>query len=215
MKHYELVVFDWDGTLMDSFPRIVLCHRQVARDFGLAVPGEEAVRRLIGLDLGVIFRTLYAGHDALDVEAMRAAYRRHWLREDRSAMPLFDGVEDGLRRLEESGLMLAVATGKSRRGLARSLEQTGLGGLFVTSRCADEARAKPHPQMLLDILDFTGLESRQVLMVGDTTYDMEMAAGAGVDALGVAYGSHGVDELAACTPLPVARRFAEVTDFLL
>jgi phosphoglycolate phosphatase len=124
-------------------------------------------------------------------------YRCHFLELDDTAMPLFPGVAEGLSRLAERGLLLAVATGKSRRGLDRVLDETGTRHLFVASRCADEAFSKPHPQMLEDILEVTGMEPGRALMVGDTVYDMQMAHNARVAGLGVSYGVHARDELLA------------------
>jgi len=195
---YSLIVFDWDGTLIDSTGTIAECIQQAAAEMGLPVPRDERARHVIGLGLHDSLR-----HAVPDLPASRygdfvALYRRYFLaRED--AMKLFPGVLDLLSSLKERHL-LAVATGKSRRGLERALDAGGLRQYFVASRCADETHPKPHPAMLLELMDELGLSASQVLMIGDTSHDLEMARAAGVDALGVTYGAHTEEGLLACSP---------------
>lgn len=210
----ELVVFDWDGTLMDSAAKIVRCFERALDEAGAPQPGTDAIRHVIGLGLKEAVAALLPGAD----ERLRARvverYRAHFLRVDNTAMELFPGVREGLEALAAQGYRLAVATGKSRRGLERVLAETGLGSLFVATRCADEAASKPHPQMLEDILQCTGLDPEQAIMVGDTVYDLEMARAAGVDALAVTYGVHDRASLMACRPLACLNAFTEVCDWL-
>ena len=195
---YRLVVFDWDGTVIDSPAAIAECMQAASRELGLPVPPLERATHVIGLGL----------HDAMRIVAPElsgerypeyiAAYRRHFLaREDR--MPLFAGMHVLLQRLSRSRV-LAIATGKSRRGLERALDATGVRGLFMASRCADETHPKPHPAMLRELMQELGIRTPEVLMVGDTSHDMEMARAAGVDGLAVTYGAHPEHELRACAP---------------
>jgi len=187
---YQLVVFDWDGTLMDSEARIVACLQAAANDAGIATPSHAAARDIIGLGLDEAIARLFPGQDSRTLARVVAGYRHHWLGEGLAPAPLFAGAREVLDRLEEAGYLLAVATGKSRRGLDKVLDETGLGHHFVATRCADEAHSKPHPQMLLDILERVGMMPGQALVVGDTEYDMAMAANAGSHALGVGHGVH-------------------------
>lgn len=213
-RDYELIVFDWDGTLMDSAGKIVRCFESAVGDVGVPSPGAAAIRNIIGLGLNEAVATLLPQCDAATQAQVVARYREHFLHLDRTELPLFPGVREGLASLAERGYLLAVATGKARRGLCRVLEETGLGQLFVASRCADEARSKPHPQMLLDILDKTGVAAARALMVGDTVYDMQMARGAEVDALAVSYGVHDRQQLLAQGAVGCVDSFPEVGRWL-
>lgn len=192
---YQLVVFDWDGTLMDSEARIVACLQATARDADIEVPSHDAAKDIIGLGLDEAIARLFDGHPADVLARLGEGYRRHWLGGEHVPAPLFAGVREVIAGLDSAGYLLAVATGKSRRGLNRAFEDTGLAHHFVASRCADETFSKPHPQMLLDILEQVGMDPAQTLVVGDTAYDMEMAANAGCHALGVSYGVHAPDRL--------------------
>ena len=214
-RKYELLIFDWDGTLMDSIARIVTCFGNACADAGLPVPPESAMRHVIGLGLVEAVDALLPGVDNVLRESVVARYRERFLHIDQTAMPLFDGVRTGLEALAGHGYLLAVATGKSRRGLDRVLQETGMTSLFVATRCADEALSKPHPKMLQDLLDYTGLSSEQALMVGDTTYDLEMARMAAMDSLAVSYGVHVREDLLAHAPLACLDTFDEVRQWLL
>jgi len=213
-RRYELVVFDWDGTLMDSAAKIVNCFRAAARDVGAPTPAPEAVRGIIGLGLDEALAALFPHSDEPERVRLTAAYRDHFLEHDGTRTGLFPGVEAGLAGLREDGHMLAVATGKARRGLDRVLGETGIGHLFIASRCVDEAVSKPHPQMLQDILSATGIDPRDALMVGDTTFDLKMAAAAGMDALAVSYGAHRLEPLLAENPRDCLHAFDEVVAWI-
>ena len=191
----ELIVFDWDGTLMDSEGRIVTCLQWAARDLGYPVPEARRAREVIGLGLHQALARLFPEADEGGVAALADAYRRHFLADELAPSELFPGARALLEALEAAGYFLAVATGKSRRGLDKELERTGLAGRFHVTRCADETFSKPHPQMLLEILEVTGREPHQALVVGDTEFDMQMAANAGVPAVGVAHGVHPPERL--------------------
>jgi len=213
MRRYELIVFDWDGTLMDSAAMIVNSVQAAARDLGLAPPPDERARHIIGLGLVDALR-----HALPDLPAARYAelverYRHHYLSRD-GELALFEGVEAVVRRLAELGYRLGVATGKSRRGLDRALEHSGLGKFFHASRCADECHSKPHPQMLEELMAEFAVPPEATLMIGDTTHDLMMAKNARVDAVAVAYGAHPPAALAAAGPLYCAASVAELAAWL-
>jgi phosphoglycolate phosphatase len=195
---YRLIVFDWDGTIIDSPAAIVQCIQEAAREMGLKVPDDERASHVIGLGLADSLT-----HAVPDLPAQRyaefvALYRKHFLaRED--AMPVFKGMTQLLEDLRKK-TPLAIATGKSRRGLERALDATGLRALFAASRCADETRPKPDPAMLLELMLEFETEKEKTLMIGDTSHDLEMARAAGVDAVGVTYGAHPETGLRACGP---------------
>jgi phosphoglycolate phosphatase len=213
-RDYQLIVFDWDGTLMDSAGKIVRCFESAVGDVGLPSPGAAAIRNIIGLGLSEAVASLLPQCDPEAQSQVVARYREHFLHLDQTEMPLFPGVRDGLASLAQRGYLLAVATGKARRGLSRVLRETGLEHLFVASRCADESFSKPHPQMLLDILEETGVVPAAALMVGDTVYDMQMARNARVDGLAVSYGVHERERLLAHGPVACLNSFPEVHGWL-
>ena len=209
-RQFDLIVFDWDGTLMDSEAKIVRCMRAAAVDTGVTDPGSDAIRNIIGLGLNEAMLALFPEQTAARRADLIEGYRRHFLELDSTDMPLFPGVTQGLTQLTQQGYLLAIATGKARRGLNRVLDDTGMRHLFVSSRCADEAFSKPHPQMLEDILDDTGVDAERALMVGDTVYDMEMARSAKVAGLAVSYGVHARERLLDCGALACVDSFPEV-----
>jgi phosphoglycolate phosphatase len=192
---YELVVFDWDGTLMDSTHVIAASLQDACRDVGVAVPSDHDARYVIGLNLADTFDHVAPGLAEEGRLRLAERYRHHFLARE-NEMPLYGGVREMIDDLLARGRRLAVATGKARRGLDRVLDATGLRDRFEVTRCADEGFAKPHPDMLLSLLDLTGVGARQAVMVGDTTHDLELAANAGVDAVAVTYGAHGPELLA-------------------
>ncbi len=210
----ELIVFDWDGTLMDSEGRIVACLQQAARDIGHEVPSPERAREVIGLGLNQALARLFPQADETEIEELADAYRRHFLSDGLVHSELFAGARELLHNLARADYLLAVATGKSRRGLEKELERTGLGEFFVVTRCADETFSKPHPQMLLDILDHTGQPPESALVVGDTEFDMQMAANAGVPAVGVAHGVHPPERLRQAGALAVLDGLGELEPWL-
>jgi phosphoglycolate phosphatase len=198
-RRYSLVVFDWDGTLIDSAGTIVECIQQSARDMGLPVPDAERARHVIGLGLHDSLRIAVPDLAVEDYREFAALYREHFLaRED--AMSLFPGARELIGELSAEGRTLAVATGKSRRGLERAFASSGLGGYFTASRCADETDPKPHPTMLFELMDELGVGAEGAVMVGDTSHDLEMARSARVDAVAVTYGAHPEASLRALGP---------------
>lgn len=210
-----MLVFDWDGTLMDSEGRIVSSALAAFAELGLAPRSPEAVRNIIGLGLPEAMQALYPDLAAQGYAALIERYRHHFLVADPTPMPLFPGVPDTLARLREEGYLLAVATGKSRRGLDRALAESGVGGLFAATRCADETRSKPHPQMLLEVMSEVGIGPGQTVMIGDSEYDLQMAISAAVAAVGVGYGVHGCERLLDYRPLACLSRIEELLPWLL
>lgn len=194
MSDYSLVVFDWDGTLMDSTLDIVRAIQATCVDVGLPVPDDERASWVIGLSLEPALSHAVPELTAEQRPFFLERYRYHYLSRD-PKLVLFDGVPEMLQTLRQQGVALAVATGKSRVGLDRVLRNTGIGEFFTATRCADETFGKPHPGMLLELMDEIGVEQSAVIMVGDTSHDLQMAANAGVHGLGVSYGAHSEKEL--------------------
>jgi phosphoglycolate phosphatase len=189
MSKYDLLVFDWDGTLMDSTVRIALALQESCRDIGIVVPGDEAAKFVIGLGAADTLRHIAPGLDADGQRRLTERYRAHFLAHEHE-IPLYGGVPEMLEDLGARGMRLGIATGKARRGLDRALQSTGLARHFEVTRCADEGFSKPHPGMLLHLFDAAGVPPARALMIGDTTHDLELAANAGCDALAVCYGAH-------------------------
>lgn len=210
MQKFDLLVFDWDGTLMDSEARIVACLQGAIGDLGLPRKDVADLRNIIGLGLAEAINTLFPGTDAATQQALVERYRHHFLVADPTPSALFDGAAEVLHGLAAQGYLLAVATGKGRRGLDKVLEETGLGPLFHATRCADETFSKPHPQMLLELMDHLGAEPRATLMIGDTEYDMEMARNAQTHALAVSYGVHHPARLLKHAPLGCLERIGDL-----
>ena len=209
MQDIRLAIFDWDGTLMDSVGRIVSCVQGAARDCELAVPTPTQVRQIIGLSLDVAMSRLFplcsdsgATSDERQIAMLFDRYRHHYLH-DATPSPLFAGAGELLHDWQSQGLQLAVATGKSRRGLDRVLDETGLRPLFVTSRGADEANSKPDPLMLEQILAELGLSPRQAVMIGDSVHDMAMAEAICMPRIGVTWGVDSRDALSRYEPVAV------------
>lgn len=212
---YQLVIFDWDGTLVDSEARIVACMQAAARDVGWPPLSRDSVRDIIGLGLPEAIAQLCPRIEPAQAEALRRSYSGHFVSADQVSTAFFPDVETGMTRLcGAEGLKLAVATGKSRRGLDRALTSTGSRDWFHASRTADETCSKPDPRMLQELLAELGVEPGAALMVGDTQYDMQMARALGIDRLAVTYGVHSRERLAACDPIHTAPCFAEVIDWL-
>lgn len=211
---YQLLIFDWDGTIIDSADKIANCLQASARDVGIAEPSTKAAKGIIGLGLAEAMQVLFPEHSIKVHQAVIEAYRHHFVTADTTQQALFRGVEAGLEALSTSGALLAVATGKSRVGLDRALNEHQLGSHFVTSRCADETRSKPHPQMLHEILEFTAIDPHKAIMIGDTSFDMEMAKNAGVHGLGAGYGVHTQEELLEHGATSVLDSFEDVVSWL-
>jgi len=210
---YALIVFDWDGTLIDSAGAIAACIQDAAREMGLAVPDRERARHVIGLGLHASLR-----HAVPDLPAERTLefvdrYRRHFLARE-GGMQLFPGIVELLGALRARGHALAVATGKSRRGLERALDASALRPYFASTRCADESVPKPDHAMLHELLRELRVAPTQALMIGDTSHDLQMAGAAGVDALAVSYGAHVETSLRALAPRGCVASVEELQQWL-
>lgn len=214
MSHYSVVIFDWDGTLMDSTHSIVSAIQGACRDLELPVPTAAEASWIIGLSLEPALRRAVPDLPKSMEPLFLERYRHHYLSRD-TQLKLFDGVPEMLRDLTDAGATLGVATGKSRVGLNRALAATSLHQQFAATRTADETFGKPHPGMLLELIDELMVDPVEVVMVGDTSHDLNMANNAGVHGLGVSYGAHPRDELLACTPQSVVHDVPELRTWLL
>ncbi len=212
-KRFELIVFDWDGTLMDSAGLIVSSIQAAARDLGLAPPSDERARHIIGLGLVDALRHALPDLPAERYGALAERYRHYYLSQD-DQLSLFAGAVELVADLAQRGHALAVATGKSRHGLDRAMAGSGLAGHFLATRCADECRSKPHPQMLEELMAEFGAAPEATLMIGDTTHDLLMARNARVAAVAVAYGAHPATVLEAEAPLHLAPSMEDLTTWL-
>ncbi|MBS1142771.1 MAG: family hydrolase [Proteobacteria bacterium] len=210
---YELVVFDWDGTLLDSAGAIVQAIQSACSDLGLPVPEEARARHVIGLGLADAMRHAVPDLPSDRYQAMVERYRHHYLAGDHR-LTLFPGVPELLQRLQLAGHILAVATGKSRLGLERALDHSGLRSYFQASRCADECHSKPHPQMLEELMAEFGIAAESTIMIGDTSHDLLMATNAGVDGLAVTYGAHPHEHLLEHKPVACLHTVEELDRWL-
>lgn len=211
---FDLIVFDWDGTLVDSTATIARCIQYAAADLGLRIPDFEQASHVIGLGL----------HDALTravpdlpperVVEFSARYRVHYLARE-NELELFAGARELIDALRGLDLRLAIATGKSRAGLARALAAVGLSGAFDATRCADQTHPKPHPAMLLELTEALAVDVGRTLMIGDTTHDLQMARAARTHAAAVTYGAHPREQLAACEPLVLVSSIEELHRWLI
>lgn len=212
-KRFELIVFDWDGTLLDSTATIAASVQAAARDLDLPVPSDERARHIIGL--GLLDAMRYAMPDLPEHRYAEVAdrYRHHYLSRDHE-LSLFEGAAELVASLATAGHALAVATGKSRKGLDRAFAASGLGERFLASRCADECHSKPHPQMLEELMAELGVAPEATLMIGDTTHDLLMAKNAGVASIGVSYGAHPRHALLELMPLFCANDVGQLAAWL-
>jgi phosphoglycolate phosphatase len=207
-----LLIFDWDGTLCDSAERIVAAMSRAADSCDLAVPEAAAIENIIGLGLQESVAALFPAQEQSCYDALKRSYSSHFIELDREPSPLFDGALGMLTECRSRGHQLAVATGKSRRGLNRVLSAHGLEMCFDASRCADETLSKPDPLMLHELLEETGSPASGALMIGDTEYDLEMASNAGIASVGVSYGSHSRERLHAHNPLGIVDSVRELLE---
>jgi phosphoglycolate phosphatase len=213
-KQFDLIVFDWDGTLMDSTATIVKCIQSAAKDLGLPAPSDAAAAHVIGLGLSESMQAAMPDIDPALYPRMTERYRYHFLTKDHELV-LFQGVRAMLDELSQLGYFLAVATGKSRVGLNRALNAAGLLATFDATRCADETFSKPHPAMLQELTRELGQDMRRTVMIGDTTHDLLMANSAGAAGIAVEYGAHPVQQLQACRPVFTAKNVPELHQWLI
>ena len=215
MQNYKLVIFDWDGTLMDSVDRIVSSMQSAAKVVGLTVPSHEAAKQIIGLSIPEALKALFNGITDEQIEIMRLEYKYQYLEGDTTPTPLFNNAINLLTQLKENRKLLAVATGKGRDGLNRVLEVSETSTFFNTTRCAGEMPSKPDPTMLLSILDELNLAPHEAIMIGDTSHDLKMAQNAGIDSIGVTFGVHDREVLNQYNPKVVVDSLTELHGLLL
>ncbi|NIM26721.1 MAG: HAD-IA family hydrolase [Gammaproteobacteria bacterium] len=214
VSRYRLLVFDWDGTLADSEQRIVAAAHTTIEALGLPPRSTEAIREIIGLAMSEAWQALFPEVPRSEEARFIACYREHYLSNAGTPVPLFPGAKAALQGLAAQRYRLAVATGKGRRGLDRDMAVHGLERLFSTTRSADEAPSKPHPQMLVDIIEELDVDAGETLMIGDTAFDLEMARNAGVASIAVASGVHTPERLLDFDPLALLETIAELPGWL-
>ncbi|MBH0018163.1 HAD-IA family hydrolase [Pseudoalteromonas sp. NGC95] len=213
IKKYKLVIFDWDGTIMDSVTKIVNCIRSSAESLNLVPPSDEAIKNIIGMSLekaiDVLFPDNVAQHQAL-ISGYKYQYSV-----DTTPTPVFANVVSVLNALKEQGIVLAVATGKGRGGLDRLLEQSQLRHFFSATRTSDNAQSKPSPDMLYQLLEKLGISAQDAVMIGDTQIDMTMAKAAGMDRIGVTMGVHNAQQLNKFSPVATVGNYLQLQQVLL
>lgn len=209
-----LYIFDWDGTLCDSLEKIVRCLQRAAYQAGEVDLSPERARQIIGLALPEAMNVLFPHASQQQRSVIAQNYRQVFL-QDTNPAPLFDGVRETLAQLRQQGHRIAVATGKARVGLNRSLAETGLENRFCATRCADETASKPNPKMLFELLHELEHPVEEAVMIGDTTFDLEMASAAGMRAIGVTFGSHGVEQLRQHSPVEMLGSITELLNWPL
>ena len=214
MGKYSLLVFDWDGTLLDSKAQIVNCMQSAIKDLDLEPRSNDQIVKVIGLGLEKAVVQLYPMMDMKLVTKAAETYREHYLYKDKTPSPLFDGTEAVLKQLHKAGYDLAIATNKSRRGLDKGLSETGLKDYFPITRTADDAHPKPHPQMLEEILTDHNTHASNALMIGDSEYDLQLANNTKVDGLAVSYGVHGLIHLLTQDPVGFIDKIDQLPDWL-
>lgn len=215
MSKYQLVIFDWDGTVMDSIDRIVSSMQTAASMADKPVPSAEAVKNIIGLSLPVAIKKLFPQSSDVERNQIQDSYSEQYISGNSTPTPMFHGAVDLFEALLAAGIKLAVATGKSRAGLERVWLQSNCQHYFISSRCGSEVNSKPAPQMLTEILSETGCTADEAVMIGDTSIDMEMANNAGMDCIGVTMGVHGREVLSQYSPKVIVNSLCELRSYLL
>jgi phosphoglycolate phosphatase len=213
-RRFDLIVFDWDGTLFDSTMLIVRCIQAACRDINVAVPSDEAAAYVIGLGLHDALQHAVPGLPPERYPELGGRYRHHYVASQHELV-LFDGTLAMLTALKGRGHLLAVATGKGRKGLDEALAHAQLQGMFDSTRTADQTASKPHPLMLLQLMDELRTPPDRTLMIGDTTHDLQLAQNAGTPRVAVSYGAHGTEAFAKHEPLLIAHSTAELHQWLV
>jgi phosphoglycolate phosphatase len=212
-RQFDLIAFDWDGTLFDSTALITRSIQLACADLGVAVPSDKDASYVIGMGLIEALQHAAPGLPRERYSEMGQRYRHHYSLSQHD-LSLFSGVLDMLAALKARNHLLSVATGKSRSGLNEALNSVQLKGLFHATRTADETTSKPHPQMLLELMAELGVSPARTLMIGDTTHDLQLAVNAGCPSVGVSYGAHEPSAFAALKPLHIAHTVADLNAWL-
>ena len=200
-NRFDLIIFDWDGTLVDSIDWIVQCIQQAAEHYDCPVPSSEAAKDIIGLSLDNAINTLFPDADAETRSNLATYYGENFFSKRSSPNDLFPGVRDMLLQLKQDGYRLAVATGKKSRGLQKAISGTGIADLFCTTRSSDQTASKPNPLMIEEIVAELGVSKQRTLMVGDSVHDLQMALNAQVSSIAVTCGAHSESILQQYKPL--------------
>ena len=213
-NRFDLIIFDWDGTLIDSIDWIASCLQQAADQCGIAVPEAQAAKNVIGLSINNAMQTLFPEIDPHTQAQLVACYSQQYNSKQISPDDLFPGVYAMLVELKESGYQLAVATGKTRVGLQKALQATGPEEVFCVTRCADETASKPDPKMLLEIIQHTQAAKERTLMIGDSIHDLQMALNAPISAIAVSCGANSAELLQQYHPLLCLQQPTELLNII-
>jgi len=214
MAKYKLVIFDWDGTLMDTIERIVTSMQAAAQLVNLAPPTPEEGKSIIGLSLGKAINQLFPQASDDIQTKLEAHYKDQYLNVNQAPTPLFDNAYNLLKRLKENNILLAVATGKARPGLQRVLAVSETEHLFDSTRSASDCRSKPDPEMITSLLTELNIKAKDAVMIGDTSFDMEMAKNANTDRIGVTFGAHTKNVLSQYEPVAIVDSLFELEELL-
>ncbi len=215
MKPYKVVIFDWDGTLMDSDKRIVSCLKEAALRADLPLLTDAEYRHIIGLSLPIALWTLYPSATEWQHKVLDAVYRWQFMETNQTPMLPYAGMVDLLDSLKQAGYLLAIATGKSRPGLDSVLAETGVADYFVLTKSGEETACKPDPLMLQQIVDALGITVADALMVGDSVYDLDMAQRIGMHAVAMTHGVHDASQLAVYHPVAFCDDLMQLKSWLL
>ena len=213
-NRFDLIIFDWDGTLVDSIDWIVQCIQQAAAHYDCPVPESQAAKDIIGLSIENAMETLFPQVTQEVRTKLAAHYGQHFFAKQIGSNDLFPGVSDMLQHFKQAGFLLAVATGKKSSGLAKAIDATGVADLFCTTRCSDQTASKPNPLMIDEIVAELGVSKQRTLMVGDSVHDLQMALNARVASVGVTCGAHSADILKQYQPLRCLSFATELTDII-
>ncbi|MDQ7091331.1 MAG: HAD-IA family hydrolase [Methylococcales bacterium] len=213
-NRFKLIIFDWDGTLVDSIDWIVHSAQTAALNYDVDRPDSQAVKDIIGLSLPKAMTILFPNADNNTLQKLANSYSQEFFSKPMTPQDLFSGVKELLFELKQAEILLAVATGKNRIGLNKALQATQMTELFFTTRCADETTSKPDPTMLEEIMQQANINAEHTLMVGDSSHDLQMALNAHVSAIGVACGAHPVTLLQQYQPLHCLNQTAELLEFI-
>lgn len=213
-KKYNVIIFDWDGTIVNSTGLIVSAIKDAAICKGISFSDERKLYSVIGLSLDLAFRKLFDTLSNQEIIELQDLYKETYLKKANN-ISLFDGIDSGIKDLQRRGYSLAIATGMSRKGLDRALKQSGLNSFFPVTKTIDECFSKPHPQMIEEILDYYMISPDKALLVGDSTHDLKMAINSGIDSIGVTYGSEAPQELIKYKPKILANNTFEIFEWIM
>jgi len=214
-SRFDLLVFDWDGTLVDSIDWIVHCIHQAARECAYDLPSEQACKNVIGLRLDEALSRLFPDATAATEKQLIRAYQSTFRSRSMTRNDFFQGVYELLQQLKRDGYTLAIATGKTRDGLRKALEATDTSTLFTATRCADETASKPNPMMLFQLMKETGIDSSRTVMIGDSIHDLQMARQADIESIAVSCGANSEDDLKRQNPLLCLQTTSELLEILV